>query len=85
VMIAYHQGDADEQAFWQRTIGAGDLRDGDLSEAQRLMAKHDAIEQSLAEARKHAENAGQCLAALPSSPAKDALIETAAFAASRAV
>ena len=85
VMIAYHQGDADEQAFWQRTIGAGDLRDGDLAEAQRLMAKHDAIEQSLAEARKHAEDAGQCLAALPSSPAKDALIETAAFAASRAV
>ena len=66
-------------------LGAGDLRDGDLAEAQRLMAKHDAIEQSLAQARKHAEDAGQCLAALPSSPAKDALIETAAFAASRAV
>ena len=68
-----------------RTISEGDIRDGDLARAQALMKSHGAITGALAEARRHAENAESCLADLPTTPARDALIETAAFAASRTV
>ena len=83
VMMAFHAGDAGEKEFWMRTIAAGDIQEGDLAHAQQLMAKHGAITGALAEARRHAEQAEACLAPLPPSPARDALIETAAFAASR--
>ena len=85
VMMAYHKGDDEEQAFWKRTITDGEIKDGDLAHAQALMQKHGAITGSLAEARRHAEQAEACLAGLPATPARDALIETAAFAASRTV
>ena len=85
VMMAYHKGDDEEQAFWKRTITDGEIKDGDLAHAQALMQKHGAITGSLAEARRHAEQAEACLASLPATPARDALIETAAFAASRTV
>ena len=85
VMMAYHKGDDEEQAFWKRTITDGEIKDGDLAHAQALMQKHGAITGSLAEARRHTEQAEACLAGLPATPARDALIETAAFAASRTV
>ena len=85
VMMAYHKGDDEEQAFWKRTITDGEIKDGDLAHAQALMQTHGAITGSLAEARRHAEQAEACLASLPATPARDALIETAAFAASRTV
>ena len=85
VMMAYHKGDDEEQAFWKRTIADGEIKDDDLAHAQALMQKHGAITGSLAEARRHAEQAEACLAGLPATPARDALIETAAFAASRTV
>ena len=84
VMMAYHAGDDAEKTFWTRTITDGDIKDGDLAHAQALMAKHGAIDGALTEARRHAEQAMDYLAELPISPARDALIETAGFAASRA-
>ena len=57
VMMAYHKGDDEEQAFWKRTITDGEIKDGDLAHAQALMQKHGAITGSLAEARRHAEQA----------------------------
>jgi octaprenyl-diphosphate synthase len=83
VMMAYHDGDADEKTFWVRTLADGDIRDGDLAEAQRLMKKHDTITRSLVEARKYAELAEQHLSSLVPNDARDGLIETARFAALR--
>ena len=85
VMMAYHDGDDEEKAFWTRTLTHGDIHDGDLAHAQQLIAKHDTINRSLAEARRHAEAAEQHLAAFPASEARDFLMEAARFAASRAV
>ena len=85
VMMAYHDGDDEEKAFWTRTLTQGDIHDGDLAHAQQLIAKHDTIRRSLAEARRHAEAAEQHLAAFPTSDARDFLMEAARFAASRAV
>ena len=84
VMMAYQDGDDTEKAFWQRTLSDGDIQDGDLAEAQRLIQKHDTITRSLAEARRHAEMAEAHLAPFTESTARDALMEAARFAASRA-
>ena len=43
VLLAYEQGDADEQDFWRRTIERLDQNDGDLDRAKALIARHDAI------------------------------------------
>ncbi len=85
VMMAYHDGNAEEKAFWTRTLTEGDIQDGDLAEAQRLITTHDTIARSLAEARRHAAAAEAHLAAFPTSDARDFLMEAARFAASRAV
>lgn len=85
VMLAYQDGDAEEQAFWTRTLTEGDINDGDLAHAQALIIKHDAINRSLAEARRHADLAEACLAPFAASPARDGLIDAARFAASRAL
>jgi len=84
VMIAYGDGTAEEKEFWQRTIGKGQIEDGDLAEAQHLLMRHDAIGRALTHARTHAESAARKLETLPGSDIRDALIEAASFAASRA-
>jgi octaprenyl-diphosphate synthase len=83
VMMAYHDGSPEEQAFWQRTLGEGDINDGDFKTAQDYIQRHDAINRALTEARRYADQAEQCLAAFPASQAQASLIEAAQFAASR--
>jgi octaprenyl-diphosphate synthase len=84
VMMAYHDGGVDEKAFWIRTLANGDIRNGDLDEAQRLMTKHNTITRSLDEARKHATLAEQHLSGFAPSDVRDFLMEAARFAVFRA-
>ena len=56
-IIAWQQGDAEERAFWQRTLGEANFAEGDLTIAQTLLAKHDAITLSLAAARDYVKQA----------------------------
>jgi len=84
VMIAFAEGTSDERNFWQRTLGEGRIEDGDLAEAQHLLMRHDAIGRTLEKARHHAGRAADQLAELPGSEIRDALMEAAGFAASRA-
>ena len=56
-IIAWQRGDADERAFWRRTLGEAAFKDCDLATAQTLLANHDAITQSLAAARDYAHQA----------------------------
>jgi octaprenyl-diphosphate synthase len=83
VMLAWQDGNPDEQAFWQRCLGEGDIGDGDLDSALSLMNKHDTIARSLDIARSHAMTAGQIIADAASGNVADALITAAAFAADR--
>ena len=85
VMLAWQDGNADEQAFWQRCLGEGDIGDGDLDSALSLMNKHDTIARSLDIARSHAIKAGQIIADTASGNVADALITAAAFAADRTI
>ena len=81
-------GDAEERAFWQRTLGEADFTDGDLERAQALLAAHDALNRSVAVAHDHAVKAGAALAPYLSddrtAPLARALADAALFAAHRA-
>lgn len=56
-IIAWQQGDPEERNFWRRTLGEANFANGDLAMAQRLLAQHGAIEQSLTAARAYATQA----------------------------
>ncbi len=73
----------DERAFWQRTIGRGDQRDGDLAEALRLMALHGSLASTRDTALAHAAEARAALAALPPGPIRTELDALADFVVAR--
>jgi octaprenyl-diphosphate synthase len=86
-IIAWQNADDEEKSFWQRTLGDADFAEGDLARAQTILARHDAIGQSLAAAREHATSASQMIIAHcdtgPKVEIGTALAEAAAFAAAR--
>ena len=57
VLLAYGAGDADQQAFWRRTIEQREQAEGDLAQAQAFIAQHDAIAITLAKAQEFADQA----------------------------
>jgi len=84
VLIAFHAGDAAEQAFWRRTIEERDQREGDLAEAQRLMARHGAVARTVERAAAYGDIALQSLAGFPANPFREALAEVVRFCIARA-
>ncbi len=83
VIKAIAAADADERAFWQRTIEKGDQQDGDLEQALAIMARHGALDAARADALGWAAKARAALAPLPASPIRDMLEELADFVVSR--
>ncbi len=83
VIKAVAQADADERAFWKRTIEKGDQRDGDLDHAQSLLAKHNTMEATRQDALAWAETAKSALSALPDSPVRDMLRDLADYVVAR--
>ena len=84
VVLSFRRGSASERAFWNRTLGEGDIQDGDLDEAMALMARHHAIEDTVGRARHYGSIATDALALVPSSAIKTALEESVAFCIARA-
>ena len=84
VVLSFRRGNDSERAFWNRTLGKGEVQDGDLDEAMALMAKHHAIEDTVGRARHYGAIATDALALVPSSPIKTALEEAVAFCIARA-
>ena len=87
-ILAWRDGDAEERAFWQRTLGEADFAEGDLERAQALLASHDAVNRSVAVAHDHAVKAGAALTPFigdeRTAPLAHALANAALFAAHRA-
>jgi octaprenyl-diphosphate synthase len=83
VLIAYRRGDAEERAFWDRTIGRAEQRDGDLSTALGLMSGRNAIAGTLDRAKHYARQSREALMRFPDSPIRFALGRVADFAVSR--
>lgn len=83
VLVAYHAGDADEKAFWRRTIETLEQTDDDLDTALRLMERHDAIQTTIARAATFACDAKRALAVFPASPMRQALMDVADYTVRR--
>ncbi len=84
VVLSFRRGSESERAFWNRTLGEGDVRDGDLDMAVALMAKYHAIEDTVGRAQHYGAIAKDALALVPPSAIKQALEEAVSFCIARA-
>lgn len=83
VIKAIAAANDEERGFWQRTIGKGDQRDGDLEQALHLLSSHGALEATRDEALAWADRARECLGALPQSDLGDMLSDIAEYVVAR--
>ncbi|MBS8271509.1 polyprenyl synthetase family protein, partial [Halomonas litopenaei] len=83
VIRAIAAADADERAFWERTIGKGKQDEGDLDHAIALLAKHRTMEATRQDALAWAEKAKSALDAVPDHPLKKMLVDLADYVVAR--
>jgi octaprenyl-diphosphate synthase len=84
VLAAYQSGDAEERAFWRRTIEDLEQTDADLDRALGLMDRCDAIRVTLERAAVFAGDAKAALAVFPASDLRQALMDVADYTVRRA-
>jgi octaprenyl-diphosphate synthase len=84
IVLAFARGNAEERAFWRRTLEDSEQRPGDLERAIELVERHGALADTLARARAYAARANALLAPFADGPLKDALVAAARFATERA-
>ena len=75
--------DAEERAFWSRTIERGKQEDGDLDQALSLLAKHDALTYTKDAAVGWAHKSTAALAPLPDHDLKHMLLDLADYVVER--
>jgi len=83
VIKAVAKADAEERAFWVRTIEKGRQEDGDLEHALTLLHKHDTLKATERDARDWAKKAKAALTSLPDHALKDMLVDLADYVVSR--
>ena len=83
VIKAVALADADERAFWERTIQKGNQQDGDLDKALRLISKHGTMEATRADALLWAETAKAAMRQLPEHALREVLIDLADYVVAR--
>lgn len=83
VIKAVAKADAEERAFWSRTIEKGEQRDGDLDHALGLLHRHGTLEAARAEAVAWADRAKEALASLPDDPIRTMLSDIADYVVAR--
>ncbi len=83
VILAYRAADREEKAFWERTVGDLDQREGDLAHALTLMQKHQTLRATISLASEYCETAAKAMRSFPNSPARTALHEVLEFCVAR--
>ncbi|KJV09663.1 farnesyltranstransferase [Elstera litoralis] len=83
VILAYARGNAEERAFWHRTIEDLDQTDADLANAQALIEKYGTVRETVARARTVGDAAKAELARFPDIAIRSSLMEAIDFAVSR--
>ncbi|MDE3059719.1 MAG: polyprenyl synthetase family protein [Pseudomonadota bacterium] len=83
VILAYGDGNPEEKAFWQRTLGSREQEPNDLATAQRCLQKHDAIARTIALAGEYCHKARQSLSGFAAGPARAAMLDIVDFCAAR--
>ena len=83
VIKAVATADAEERAFWKRTIEKGDQKEGDLDQALALIAKHGTMEQTRDEALQWSARAKEAMLQLPKHDLRDMLVDLADYVVAR--
>lgn len=83
VIKAVALADAEERAFWARTIENGQQEDGDLEHALSLLVKHATLKATRHEAVEWADKAKMALRNLPDHPVRTMLIDLADYVVER--
>ena len=83
VIKAVALADAEERAFWVRTIEKGQQDDGDLEHALALLSRHGTLEATKRDAIEWAEKAKAALAYLPDHVIRTMLIDLADYVVER--
>ncbi|WP_103332291.1 polyprenyl synthetase family protein [Pseudotabrizicola formosa] len=83
VIKAVARATAEERAFWERVIEAGDQREGDLDHARAIMARHGTMEAARQDALAWAAKARGALEALPPHDLRDMLADLADYVVER--
>jgi octaprenyl-diphosphate synthase len=83
VILSFREGSGQERSFWNRTLGEGEIRDGDFEQAMRIIRKHKAIEATLDRARYYGSIARDALVIFEDSWPKKALLEAVTFCVNR--
>ncbi|MEX0311885.1 MAG: polyprenyl synthetase family protein, partial [Tateyamaria sp.] len=83
VIKAVAQANAEERAFWARTIEKGQQDDGDLDHALDLLHAHGALDATKQDAIAWADKAKAALATLPAHDLRDMLIDLADYVVER--
>lgn len=83
VIKAIAAADAEERAFWDRTIAKGQQAEGDLEQALAIMARHGAMESARADALAWSVKAKAAIAELPDHPIRGMLSDLADYVVAR--
>jgi len=84
IILAFARGTDAEREFWRRTMEQLDQQLGDIDQAQELLSKHHALEDTAERARHYGAIAKDALGVFPDSDIKKALIDTVDFCIDRA-
>jgi octaprenyl-diphosphate synthase len=83
VLKALKNAGTEERAFWQRCMSDLDQQEGDFAHARRLFERHNALGQSLEQARAYARKGIQLLKDLPQNALRKDLEDLIVFAVER--
>jgi len=83
VVLAFERGNAEERAFWQRTLEQGEQTPEDFANAIALMNRHGALEDSMTRATDYAERAKNALSDFAENPAQQAMLDLVEFCIER--
>jgi octaprenyl-diphosphate synthase len=83
VIKAVAKSDAEERAFWVRTIEKGDQRDGDLEHALTLLDKHGTLVATRNDALAWTAKAQTAIRELPAHPVRQMLDDLADYVVAR--
>ncbi|MEX3007908.1 polyprenyl synthetase family protein [Hoeflea sp. TYP-13] len=83
VVLSYRRGNDEERAFWRSAIEEGRNDDEALEKALSLIARSNALKDTIARAEHYGAIARDALAPLADTPAKSALLEVIDFCISR--
>tara|TARA_R110001592_G_scaffold20926_5_gene84582 strand:+ start:19616 stop:20638 length:1023 start_codon:yes stop_codon:yes gene_type:complete len=83
VIFSLQQATPDEKAFWQRTLGDKDQKDGDFDIAMSFIEKHNALDKTLDLAKTYTSKAKESLTIIPDHPYKNLLSDLSDYVLSR--